>query len=388
MLEKLNNDCWLEIIKYLSLKDQIALYEAFKGISSNFMYHVVFAWEHQRCFSLDPDCYAKFKEMPELLDIFLSSIKATQEMQFHWVTLEFLKLWENYTFPSIKRLEYTLDEDLSNINEGDADEALTIMTKIFPGLQSVLPTGDFDCSTLVKLTQLRKLDLSEWTPFCRPYHCIDELTKCPLIEELRLKYYEHFTDSYEALMAMPKMHTVSFYMYYPNDILASILSKRLLDVHKITFSHCIYMFRMPNLHKLKNLLQLTLLYEISFPCEKLIEMIANFKELEQLDLICCEMMLNEAELWQTVDCCPSLRILNIYNMHLKEDFFDGNRCVMEKTLSNRSQDLTLNCDTTREIEMLMRQLFKHPRLKLSFVPLPHELDGGRIKVHFEPLLPS
>ncbi|XP_051860572.1 uncharacterized protein LOC127565557 [Drosophila albomicans] len=148
------------------------------------------------------------------------------------------------------------------------------------------------------------------------------------------------------------------------------------------------MFRMLNLHKLKNLRQLTLQHEISFPCEKLIEMIANFKELEQLDLINCGRMLNEAALWQTVDCCPSLRILNIYNMHLKEDFFDGNRCVMEKTLSNRSHDLTLNCHTTREIEKLIRQLFKHPRLKLSFVPLPHDIDGTRIKVHFEPLLPS
>ncbi|XP_060662181.1 uncharacterized protein LOC132795474 isoform X1 [Drosophila nasuta] len=385
MLETLNNDCWLEINKYLSLKDQIALYEAFKGISSNLKL-VVFAWEHQRCFSLDPDCYAKFKEMPELLDIFLSSIKATQEIIFYRLNLEFLRLWENYTFPSMKTLVYILYEDFPDADV--SDEALTIMTKIFPGLQSVIPTGDFDCSTLVKLTQLRKLDLTEWMPDSTPYHCIYELTKCPLIEELRLKYYEHFTDMYEALMAMPKMHTVSFYMYYPDDILASILRKRLLDVHKITFSHCIYMFRMPNLHKLKNLRQLTLLHEISFPCDKLIELIANFKELEQLDLINSGMMLNEAALWQTVDCCPSLRILNIYNMHLKEDFFNGNRCVMEKTLSNRSQDLTLNCHTTREIEKLIRQLFKHPRLKLSFVPLPHDIDGSRIKVHFEPLLPS
>ncbi|XP_034113597.2 uncharacterized protein LOC117574072 [Drosophila albomicans] len=100
-------------------------------------------------------------------------------------------------------------------------------------------------------------------------------------------------------------------------------------------------------------------------------------------------MLNEAALWQTVDCCPSLKILNISNMYLKKDFCDRNRCVMEKTLSNRSQDLTLNCHNIGENEKLIRQLFKHPRLKLSFVPLkPHDVEMSLIQMHFKPLLPS
>ncbi|XP_062123801.1 uncharacterized protein LOC133837054 isoform X2 [Drosophila sulfurigaster albostrigata] len=365
MLETLNNDCWLEINKYLSLDDQIALYEAFKGISNNLMYDVAFAWEHQRCFSLDPDCYEKFEEMPELLDIFLSSIRATQEMQLHWVTLEFLRLWENYTFPSMKTLEYTLDEDWS-----------------------VKPYGGFECSTLVKFTQLRQLDLSDWTMDYLPYHCPEELATCPLIEKLIIPIFLYFPEVYEGLMALPKMHTVSFYLNGQDDILAAMLEKRGNDVQKMTFNHCIWKFSVPTFHKLRNLRQLTLLNENRLKPDKLLKVIANLKQLEQLDLINYQMILCEAALWQTVDCCPSLRILNISYMYFKEDFFNGNRCVMEKALSNRSRDLRLNCHNTGENEKLMRQLFKHPRLKLSFVPLPHELDGGRIKVHFEPLLPS
>ncbi|XP_060662207.1 uncharacterized protein LOC132795474 isoform X3 [Drosophila nasuta] len=342
MLETLNNDCWLEINKCLSLKDQIALYEAFKGISNNLMYDVAFAWEHQRCFSLDPDCYEKFEEMPELLDIFLSSIKAT---------LKFLRLWENYTFPSMKTLEYTLDEDWS-----------------------VKPYGGFECSTLVKFTQLRQLDLSDWTIDYLPYHCPEELATCPLIEKLIIPIFLYFPEVYEGLMALPKMHTVSFYLNGQDDILAAMLEKRGNDVQKMTFNHSIWKFSVPTLHKLRNLRQLTLLNENRLKSDKLLKVIANLKQLEQLDLINYQMILCEAALWQTVDCSPSLKILNISNMYLKKDFYDVNRCVMEKTLNHRSQDLKLHCHNTGENEKLIRQLFKHPRLKLSFEPLkPHDM---------------
>ncbi|XP_060652927.1 uncharacterized protein LOC132789145 isoform X2 [Drosophila nasuta] len=355
-METINDDCWLEIINYLNLEDQLALYKATNGLSNRVSSNVIYSWKHQLNFTLDGNAYEKFEEMPELLDVFLSNINDTmQGLELQWVTLKFLYRWKNYTFPNMRTLEYTVDDcDI------DCDkEVIGIMTELFPGLRSLKSDGTFYCGALPKWTQLRKLDLSEWSPDYNTYRSDspEEIAKCMLMEELLL----------------------------PD---AEMLEKRGKDVHTIVFNDCIWEFSIPTLRKLRNLRQLTLLDNDGFTSEELRELIVDLKQLEQIDLVDFQIWSSETELWQTVACCPSLKILNLSGMQLYENFFEFGRRVMEKTLNNRSHDLTLHCHNTGANENLIRQYFKHPRLKLSFEPLKlHEVDTDMLQMHLNPLLP-
>ncbi|KAH8377389.1 hypothetical protein KR093_005211, partial [Drosophila rubida] len=353
MLDVLNDDCQLAIIKCLNLTDQFALYEATEGYPNRLNSNITFAWEHQLCFELDGKSYDKFEEVPELLNIFLSSINATvQELKLEWVTIDILKRWESYTFCSMKALEYKLDD--CNCDVDDANEAIKIIAKLFPGLRSVKPYGGFDCSHLPIWTQLRKLDLSEWSPSSvMEYSSVQEITKCLLLEELILSYYFEWPGIYDVVMVLPKLHTLSFSLKDDDLIFVNLLEKRGKEVHTIIFNDCIWEYKVPTLHKMSNLRHLTLLEDDGFTSEMLLELVADLKHLEQIDLVDCQLWTGEEELWRTVASCPSLRTLNISGMQLYENFFEFSRRVMDKTLNNRAQPLTLHCHNTGNYEELV-----------------------------------
>ncbi|XP_034097737.1 uncharacterized protein LOC117563484 isoform X3 [Drosophila albomicans] len=384
MLDKLNDDCWLEIIKYLDLYDKFALYEATKGVSNRVNSNVIYSWKHQLNFTLDNYMYGKMEEMPELLDIFISSIKDTvQKLIFQNVTVEFLKLWQKYTFPSMKTLKYTLD--VCDYNRND-NEAIKIMATIFPGLHSVKPHGGVDSGMVPQWTQLRKLDLSEWLSDYIPAYGNLFILRYPLLEELIVRQVSNFTNFYHEVMTMSKLHTLTIQLtddYYLN----KFLEKRGNDIHTIVFNNCIGKYKMNTLHKLRNLRHLTLQEEHHFTSEDLCKLIMDLNQLEQIDLIYSEIWPSEEELWQTVASCPSLKILNIPGSYIdSDDFFDSNRHLMEDTLNKRSQPLTIHiyCDVPAK---QICDYFKHTQLKLSFEPLRMDLlDDEFAQMRLNPML--
>ncbi|KAH8263471.1 hypothetical protein KR044_009334, partial [Drosophila immigrans] len=346
MLDSLNDDCQLAIFKYLNLDDQIDVYLATRGVSKRLNSNVIHTWKHQLCFKLNWMSYKKFEETPKLLDIFLSSINVTvQQLKLETVTVEFLKRWENYTFPSMKTLEYTLNwRDLDYLPK----TAIKIMAKLFPGLCSVTPHGVFSCELLPKCTQLRKLDLSRWSPDFYGHNDLDlwcYLAKCQLLEELTLCCRNSDDYKTDLLTVLPKLHTISL-MDAPNSILADMLDGlRDKDIHTMIFKDCIWKYKMSTLRKLTKLRHLALLeFKGNFTSEKLRELIVDLNQLEQLDIFDVHMWSNEADLWQTVAGCPSLKNLKIFAMNLDKEFFEFSRVIMEETLRNRSQPLTLQCD--------------------------------------------
>ncbi|XP_060665122.1 uncharacterized protein LOC132797393 [Drosophila nasuta] len=237
MLDALNDDCQLAIIKYLNLNDQIALFEANKSTSNRLNMNVAYAWKLQLSFILDWRVYKKFEEMPELLDVFLSNCSATvQELKLDGVKLDFLKRWENYTFPRMKTLEYTLESGYQA-----ADEAIRTMAKLFPEL-TLQSHGDFNCVVLQKWTQMRKLDLAKSWHINNDYDWAKEIAKCQLLEELTLDDYSIGSNNYDDLMALPKLHKLC--ILSASDVtLAKLFEKRAVDVQRIIFS-----FDHPNRH--------------------------------------------------------------------------------------------------------------------------------------------
>ncbi|KAH8263473.1 hypothetical protein KR044_009336, partial [Drosophila immigrans] len=342
MLEALNDDCWLDIIKYLKLEDQIALYEATKGVLNRVNSNVVYAWEHQICFTFNYLTYEKFEQMPELMDIFLSSINATvQKLKLEMVTVEFLKRWENYTFPSMETLEYTFEEWDTYLERGNA--TILIVAKLFPGLSSLKPYGGINSDLLPNWPQLRKLDLSKWTPDYYGFYLPENLKKCPQLEELIVSDSFRWPQYYDELMALPKLHTFTFCLYDCDDELRDqLLEKCGKEIHTIIFNSCVWEFSSYLLHKMSNLRRMTLLEHDVLTTDEFCELFGGFKQLEHIDLIDHCIRYGEAEFWQIVASCPSLKVLNISGINLNDDFFSLDRLVMNDTLNNRSQPLTLH----------------------------------------------
>ncbi|XP_062129956.1 uncharacterized protein LOC133841297 isoform X4 [Drosophila sulfurigaster albostrigata] len=385
MLDALNDDCQLAIIKYLNLFDRIALYEATKGTSNRLNKNVAYAWKLQLSFILDWRDYKKFEVMPELLDVFLSNCSATmQELKLDEVKLDFLKRWESYTFPRMKTLEYTLESGYQA-----ADEAIRTMAKLFPGLHSLKPHGDFHCVVLQKWTQMRKLDLSNWCYYECEYDWVKDIGKCQLLEELTLDDCRIGSNNYDDLMALPKLRKLCLLSASEVE-LAKLFEKRAVDVHRIIFSNDRPNRHMTTLRKMRNVRHFNMMdIQNHFSIENLRDLIKIWKQLEQIDLIDFTIWSGEAELWQTVASCPTLKILNILNTDMRKDFFEVGRRIMEETLNNRSKTLTLNCYDAHYEELII-QNFKHPQLKVSFEPfkLYDDDDINFVEIHFQPLQSS
>ncbi|XP_060653446.1 uncharacterized protein LOC132789440 isoform X3 [Drosophila nasuta] len=189
-------------------------------------------------------------------------------------------------------------------------------------------------------------------------------------------------------MELPKLRTLTYYVFDRDDILDVLLEKRGSDIHKITFHDCIWIHSMTTLCKLSHLHQLTSNGE-HFTGEELCKLITDLRHLQRMDIIDHLVMLNEAKLWQAVASCPSLKILNISGIKLHNKFFEFSRCLMEATLKNRSEPLVLYCHNTDKNEKLIQRHFKHPNLKMSFKPLePENIGRCMVRLHLKPLDPS
>ncbi|XP_051859110.1 uncharacterized protein LOC127565286 isoform X2 [Drosophila albomicans] len=172
-----------------------------------------------------------------MLDIFLASISPkVQKLHLKFVTMDFLKRGQNFTFPSMKILEYSFNG--GNLHYGDYEESIDIMTKIF---------------------------------------CPKEIAKYQRLEEL--------TFIYDDILAMKLRQLANYNTNKRHDILVELLRNRSKDIRRIMFKESISQYNMCTLEKPTNLGQLTLVEYCGINDENLLKLIANLKYLEQLDFI-------------------------------------------------------------------------------------------------------
>lgn len=399
-MEELNDDCQLRIISYLNIIDQLCLFEATNEVTtSRLNSNVIYIWQHQQRFTLDSTHFLCFNQKPALMNNFLSIISPTvQELDLHYITLDYLKRLTPYKFEQVISLEYTINDDHA---ESDGNLVILLIAELFPGLTSVKPYGIFDCIHLNSLKYLRNLDMSECWCLTHRFEC-EKMGELKSLEELVLPNQGFETSLYERTMLLPKLRKLTYNMNCEQ--IEFVTGMRAKDIERITFNDCIWEFKLPALQSFINLRQLTLLEDDGFTNNKLQELITALTRLERLDLIKFQLWRSEIDLWETVACCPSLKILNISGMQLYSDFFNSNRRLMEKILDKRSMPLTLHCHDTGEYEDLVSRetlflltvnnnfvylqiclYFRHPKLKITFEPLNiNYIDEGVVEIHFLP----
>jgi len=253
---------------------------------------------------------------------------------------------------------------------------------------------------------LRKLDLSECWSISGIHDdengFAKEIAELKMLEELIIENHIFDEGFYSMLMSLPKFRKLTYHMGCKQD---GFSGTRILDIDKITFNDSIWSINLPILQSIKSLRQLTLLGADGFTNKKLQELVMALPRLERLDLIDFSLSRSEIELWKTVDCCPSLKILNISSTRLDADFFDISRRPMENALNKRATPLTLHCHDIGKYEHLVsrnkllfflgnnilvslqiRSYFTHPKLNVSFEPLKiNYIDSNCVQLKFLPL---
>ncbi|KAM8716043.1 hypothetical protein ACLKA7_002998 [Drosophila subpalustris] len=264
-----------------------------------------------------------------------------QQLDQRSITLDNLSCLMPYTFPKMMSVKYTLERNEAQCN---GIRFIELVAELFPGLESNEPYGVIDCVHLKNFTRLRKLDLRHsWIRWSYREYNSEIIGDLKSLEELIIP--EQKTNNVHVIDVGPGTHLT-------NTI--QVISQA----------------KLPALQSLISLRQLTLLEDDGFTSEALQELITALPQLERLDLVNCQFWKVETELWETVACCPSLKILNISSMPLYADFFHTrSRRPMERVLEIRSTPLTLHCPDTGEYEHLINFYFKHRNLKLSFEPL-------------------
>lgn len=337
MIAQLNDDCQLRIINYLNLKNQVALWKANNNYSLRLNANICRAWKTQKMHSLTR-VMSVLKDDPKILNAYMLNICETlKSMGLNGLTLKHLNLLYQYQFPNMRELDLEFNDWFD-----ETEHEFELLAEMFPSLNSLTMWNvHVDCFKIEKFKQLRKLHL-----WC----CIniDTVFGSESLEELIIDLGANENSFYcYALMCLPKLRTLALSCdECSQQFLRPIIIERSNDITEFSFHSCIWKYcDLTILHSAKSLRRLTLIEE-DFTVENLIFLVEGFPQLEQLDLVDFNLFSAEVQLWQTVAACPSLKILNISGMKLKNDFFALSRRYMEQVLNNRLVPLTLNCHKT------------------------------------------
>lgn len=336
MIDQLNNDCQLFIIHNLDPRSQITLWKATKNFSVRLNDNICRVWRNNKYFLAW--ILSEFEKDPATLDELLSRIGAElQSPELLYLTLNQLKLLENHKLSNVRVLEYERNAYFQNTQSPEF-----LLPEIFPELKSLkICGGCLRGFNFQKFSQLSKLEI--WD--CYGYG--GNLTGHETLEELILDTHVHENVfNCNTVKNFPKLHTISFptdsSIYPKNPHFYGILGQKSIGITELSFNRLLSCYIRSRFKLPKELRRLSVIDDKDLTMNELLALISG-SMLEQLDLVDSPVFSSEEQLWKTVTVCPSMRILNISGMKMKNDFFELSRNHMKDALGNRSEPLELHC---------------------------------------------
>lgn len=368
MFDKLNGDCWLTILKYVNLKDQVALAHISKSLHSVVRYH----WEHLKTACLDQALLEHFEQQPHDMEEFLHLASGSlQNLKLKQADIALLQKWRSYEFPKLT----TIDCDLGFKDEEETDEKILLFTELFPHLRQLTLLGNTTgrhiwfwdqlqelhlmcCESLDKsifdqifgVMPLRKLTLLFYGYNTNMGEDVLPISKCATLEELVMDDHHLLGDFMPNLLKLPRLRRLAFYTRdYYEYLLQTVGKLRPLRVKALLFhdsywsssrvSHAI--MSMTNLRRL-------VLHDDDIETKELYKICATLPQLEELHLTKMRALPTATQLWDMVGASESLRILNLSGSRLDDQFLYLSALCLDRVLKKRSESspLTLHLHKT------------------------------------------
>ncbi|SPP81499.1 uncharacterized protein LOC117584211 [Drosophila guanche] len=374
----LNQDVLLKIVEYLSLDDQISLWQANEPTSQLNMV-LCHAWQRSKKHDLCGNC---FQGQPKaVLDAFLDAVSGTlEQLTLNEVPMEQLDVWHKYSFPKMQALLYKEYED------GRIDEAeIKILAECFPLLKTVKLKCRRISPHLSSWKNLNHLDLREcWNVTA---DCMERVFENLRLRVLKIGQYEEPFPSMEKSMqeleelelgilkekirglnTLPKLKKLSYNAFLSDHWLSvtNIGKRRILaeTTNVMTFYLLSMCTRWMSFHKAIKLTLVGAAHGLITPFHTY-KHFKPFCHLRQLHVHNVDLWRNADQLWEMVSDCPKLEILIISKQGLSSFFVRFNLETMHQVLRVRSEPLHLvfhqvNCTN------LIIKYFRHPKLKVSF----------------------
>ncbi|EDW19494.1 uncharacterized protein LOC6583348 [Drosophila mojavensis] len=407
MFDKLNDDCWLTILKYVNLKDQVSLAHISKSLRSVVRYQ----WEHLRVAYLDQALLERFEQQPSEMEEFLQLASSSlQNLTIKQTDIALLQKWRAYEFPKL----VTLDCDLGFESEEETDEKVLLLTQLFPNLRQLTLLGNttgrhiwawdqlqelnllccesLDTSTFDQIFSaipLRKLTLLYYGYNTNMGDDVLPISKCSTLEELVMDDHHLLGDFMPNLLQLPRLRRLAFYTRdYYEYLLETVSKLRPLRVKALLFhdafwsSSCVsqVMMSMTNLRRL-------VLHDDDIETKELHKICATLPQLEELHLTKMRALPTATQLWDMVGASQSLKILNLSGNRLNRQFLDLSSECLDRVLKKRSlsspltlhlHNTLLKCDQTEILKKL-----KHPNLEVSFKPIDLNVWSSRfVEIEF------
>ncbi|XP_064552295.1 uncharacterized protein LOC135438076 isoform X1 [Drosophila montana] len=390
MFDKLNEDCWLTILKYVKLSDQLALAQISNSLQCTVRYH----WQHLKEAHLDHDVLDRFEQHPNEMQEFVQLASGSlQRLILKRASMALLESWKSYRFPKL----VSLSCDMCFTSQEAADEETLLLTELFPHLTQLtllsstsgrhLWTWDkleelhlmccesLDTSTFEQIFSsmpLRKLTLLFYGYSVNLGEGVLPVSKCATLEELVIDDHHLLGAFLPNLLQLPRFRRLAFYTRdYYEGLLLTVAKLRPLKVKSLLFNDAFWsssrvsdvITRMSNLRCLA-------LYDDDIETKELYNICAILPQLEELHLMKMRALPTPTQLWDIVAACKTLKVLNLSSSQLDKQFLDLSATCLDRVLRKRnaSSPLTLHLHNT-VLERSPSKVFpelNHPNLNISF----------------------
>ncbi|XP_068150596.1 uncharacterized protein [Drosophila tropicalis] len=402
----LNDDCWLLILKYVSLEDQLSLAQ----VSSTFDAVVTRNWASMKSAKITYDVLDKFKLNKDQFDEFMArSCGSLQKLRLKGGTQELLRSMGQYSFPNLTVLDIEM-----NYNEEQADEETLMLVELFPNLTKLTLHSSTTGRHLCRLHKLKELHLIwcedlDTTTFDEIFSSLNleklsvlyygynvnlgdgllPATKCQTLQEVLIDDHHLLGDVLNNILRLPHLKKLTFYTrdYYEH-ILNMVAQQQPLKVHSILFNDALWssdrgtnsIMCMTNIRRL-------VLYDDDIDTEILYKIFNCLPHLEELHLIKMRSLPFARHFWDMVANCPTMKILNLCNTKLDEEFVKISSLRLNRVLDGRRTPLRMHVHNTgleRHPHNILTSL-QHPNLKLSLDPIELNLLSSRfVEIGFNP----
>ncbi|ALC44599.1 CG13088 [Drosophila busckii] len=406
MLE--NIDCWLYILKYVDLKDQLSLTEISPILNTAVHLH----WRHLKQALVSEQVLRRFERQPDELEDFLECASgALQRLTIKGATLQQLKCWQTAQFAKLK----TLDCDLRYCEVEQADSETLLLTQLFPNLISLTLnsccTGAYlwlwtqlqelhlicceslDSSTFGRIFStlpLRKLSLLYYGYSANLGEQVIAASHCATLEQLVIDDHHLLGDFLLNLLELPNFQRLAFYTRdYHEWLLQTTAKLQPLRVESLLFNDAFWssthvsnaILAMTNLQRL-------VLYDDDIETQLLAKLCAKLPRLKQLHLLKMRELPTATQIWDMVCNCGSLKLLNLSHSKLDPQFLELSQMAIKRVFYRRKTCLTLQLHQTFLANSAQQTIdaLQHAKLHIIFDPVDLELWSTRfVEVQLKPI---
>ncbi|XP_016997335.2 uncharacterized protein [Drosophila takahashii] len=404
-MENINEDIWINILKFLPMSDQLSLAQVNERVS----YYVIYHWTRLKSATLNRDDLELLDRIEKLMQDCLNSWSGSVErLNLPSASRDLLAKWKDYRFPNLRSLDCQMDYNLE-----EADEETLLLTELFPHLTSLTLNSSTTGRYLWRWAQLKELNLT-WCEYLETGHFeeifgslkltkltllyygynvnlgegVVAVTRCSTLEELIIDDHHLLDDFMPRLLNLPHFRRLAFYTRdYHEFLLHMVAWHKPLKVRSLLFNDSFWssermtesILHMTNLRRLA-------LHEDDIDSHALHAICHKLPKLEELHLLQMRDVPSPTHLWNCIDLCPTLRILNLSSSKMSCQSVDPSNPHISNILVKRSYPLTLHLHNTGLDPEKILPTVDYPNLKITFEPILLDIWSSRfveIELHSE-----